>query len=78
MDATQMFTLTNLRHILKQYNPDPKAPLSLFQHSLAGLGAGLVVSFVATPVELLKAKMQVQYDSGSKVYKGPWDAARSL
>ncbi|KAJ1539611.1 hypothetical protein HK405_012674, partial [Cladochytrium tenue] len=95
MDATQMFTLTNLRHLLRLRRRELQSrstshggakpassdladiPLSVAEHSLAGLGAGIVVSFVATPVELLKAKLQVQYD-GEKVYRGPVDAARKL
>ena len=51
--------------------------LSVGYHALAGLGSGIVVSFVACPIEALKAKLQVQYD-GVKLYKGPVDAARKL
>ncbi|KAJ3214434.1 hypothetical protein HDU67_001674 [Dinochytrium kinnereticum] len=81
MDSTQMLTLTNLRVFFRQYNDAYRnsAPLSLGQHSLAGLGAGLVVSFVATPVELLKGKLQIQYEGkGKRAYNGPVDCAKKL
>ncbi|KAJ3411929.1 hypothetical protein HDV05_001510 [Chytridiales sp. JEL 0842] len=83
MDSTQMFTLTNLRLLIQSTNK-PGEKLSVFQHALAGLGAGIVVSFVATPVELLKAKLQVQYGRGAGVaeggqtVRGPVDCARVL
>lgn len=49
--------------------------LSLFQLSLAGAGAGAVVPFVLTPVELVKCRLQVQNSSGTgfRAYKGPFD-----
>jgi solute carrier family 25 carnitine/acylcarnitine transporter 20/29 len=76
MDATQWFALTNFRHILQKYL-QPGEKLSVGSHALAGLGSGIVVSFVACPVEVLKAKLQVQYE-GTRLYRGPFDAARSL
>ena len=55
----------------------PGAPeLSLFQLSLAGAGAGCVVPFVLTPVELVKCRLQVQNAgkaAGFREYKGPID-----
>jgi hypothetical protein len=79
MDSTQMMSLNNFRYLLQQQNP-PGVPLSVTQHGIAGLGAGICVSFVATPVELLKAKMQVQYERHgvTRIYSSPWDAARKL
>jgi solute carrier family 25 carnitine/acylcarnitine transporter 20/29 len=62
--------------LLKSYNGD--RPLSVFQHGLAGLAGGLTVSFVATPVEQVKARLQVQYNDGSRVYNGPIDCARQI
>ncbi|KAJ3096851.1 hypothetical protein HDU97_005479 [Phlyctochytrium planicorne] len=81
MDSVQMVTLTNLRVFFKQYNDEHHhgRPLSLGQHALSGLGTGLVVSFAATPVELLKGKLQVQYDGkGKRVYDGPIDCIKKL
>lgn len=39
---------------------DAEAPLSIAQLAIAGAGAGSVTSFVLTPIELIKCKMQVQ------------------
>lgn len=39
---------------------DSEAPLSLPQLAIAAAGAGAVTSFVLTPVELIKCRMQVQ------------------
>lgn len=51
MDSVQMGTLTNLRLLLQSRNGQNE-PLSVGQHALAGLGTGIVVSFVASPVEV--------------------------
>ncbi|KAI8904199.1 mitochondrial carrier domain-containing protein [Powellomyces hirtus] len=75
MDAVQMGTLNNLRYLLSDGG---KKKLSVPQHALAGLGAGIVVSFVANPVEVLKGRLQVQYDKGKTLYKGPVDCAKQL
>ena len=60
---------------LNGYNDKDGQKLSLFQQSLAGAGAGAVVPFVLTPVELIKCRLQVQnHDAtGFRVYKGPMD-----
>ncbi|KAL0079978.1 mitochondrial carrier domain-containing protein [Phycomyces blakesleeanus] len=76
MDSIMLGTLHNARVTMQSWNGDK--PLSLFQHGLAGLAGGLTVSFVATPVEQIKARLQVQYDSNTKVYKGPVDCIRQL
>ncbi|KAI8821041.1 mitochondrial carrier domain-containing protein [Fimicolochytrium jonesii] len=76
MDSVQMGSLNNLRLLIA--GGDPETMLSIPEHAAAGLGAGIVVSFVATPVELLKGKLQVQYDAATRVYKGPVDCARKL
>lgn len=47
MDSVQWAALTNFRIMLK----DSDGNLSLRGHCLAGLGSGLVVSFVASPIE---------------------------
>ncbi|KAG2229046.1 mitochondrial carrier domain-containing protein [Thamnidium elegans] len=75
MDSIMLGTLHNTRMIQQSWNGDK--PLSVFQHGLAGLAGGLTVSFVATPVEQIKARLQVQYD-GVKVYKGPIDCIKKV
>ncbi|CCG80655.1 Mitochondrial ornithine carrier protein [Taphrina deformans PYCC 5710] len=73
MDSVMLGSLTNYRRLLA---PDGK--LELWQHTLAGLGAGLTVSLVATPIEHVKARLQVQYDAASRTYSGPISATKSL
>ncbi|RKP06716.1 mitochondrial carrier domain-containing protein [Thamnocephalis sphaerospora] len=57
--------------------------LSLSAIALAGAGAGFVNSILASPVELLKVRLQVQRSLTSKhqtqqQYRGPTDLARAL
>jgi hypothetical protein len=56
--------------------PDHK--LSLFQLATAGSGAGMVVSFVLTPFELIKCRLQVtqSIDPNFRAYKGPIDCVK--
>lgn len=54
-------------------SPD-KHELTTWQRSCAGAGAGFAVSFVLTPVELVKCRMQVQNAPNVIAqYEGPWD-----
>ncbi|CDH49810.1 mitochondrial carrier [Lichtheimia corymbifera JMRC:FSU:9682] len=76
MDSIMLGTLHNARLIQQSWNGDK--PLTVFQHGLAGLAGGLTVSFVATPVEQIKARLQVQYDAATKVYTGPINCATQL
>ncbi|RDA85812.1 hypothetical protein CP532_5758 [Ophiocordyceps camponoti-leonardi (nom. inval.)] len=54
--------------------------LSPFGHGVAGVLAGATVSFVAAPVEQIKARLQVQYaaEKGRRFYSGPLDCARRI
>ncbi|KAF0444019.1 mitochondrial carrier [Gigaspora margarita] len=76
MDSVMLGSLHNYRLLLQ--GNDPTVKLNVFQHTLAGAGAGITVSFVATPIEQIKARLQVQYDSTTKLYNGPIDCARKL
>ncbi|KAJ2879533.1 hypothetical protein FB639_003064 [Coemansia asiatica] len=52
---------------------------TLGQIAIAGAGAGIVNSILASPVELLKVRLQVQYsDAGSAVFSGPVALGRHL
>ncbi|KAJ2830559.1 hypothetical protein IWW50_000214 [Coemansia erecta] len=53
---------------------------TLGQVAIAGAGAGIVNSVLASPVELLKVRLQVQYSTGegAKVFRGPVPLARHL
>ncbi|KAJ3065398.1 hypothetical protein HDU98_011252 [Podochytrium sp. JEL0797] len=79
MDSVTLTTLTNMRIFMQSLHPD--SPLRTRDQCVAGLVAGLTVSFVATPIELLKAKLQVQYNTKSstdRLYSGPIDLAKKL
>ncbi|OLY79885.1 Mitochondrial substrate carrier family protein L [Smittium mucronatum] len=80
MDAIQLGTLSNVRLILQ--GGDKNKVLTSFQHGCAGVVAGWAVSLVATPVELLKMRLQTQYNAyGSiekKTYNSALDCARKI
>lgn len=49
----------------------PEDPLTMSQLSTAGFLSGATVSFVLTPVELIKCRLQAQ-SVGETAFKGPW------
>ncbi|XP_027087509.1 mitochondrial carnitine/acylcarnitine carrier-like protein [Coffea arabica] len=64
---------------------EPGAPLSVNQQVVCGAGAGVAVSFLACPTELIKCRLQAQSalaGSGSAAvaikYGGPIDVARHV
>lgn len=66
-------------------NPPPKhavahAHLPSFGHGIAGVLAGLTVSFIAAPVEHVKARLQIQYAAhkSERLYSGPLDCLRKV
>lgn len=63
------------RFIVHQHseNSSERRELSLVELSLAGAGAGVAASFVLTPVELVKCRMQVSAQQDTPLYKGPLD-----
>lgn len=61
--------------------PDPALhKLSTVGHGVAGVMAGATVSFIAAPVEHIKARLQIQYSSvkAERLYQGPIDCARKI
>lgn len=63
----------------------PGAPLTVEQQVIAGAGAGVAVSFLACPTELIKCRLQAQSalaSAGSAAvavkYSGPMDVARHV
>ncbi|OVA01247.1 Mitochondrial substrate/solute carrier [Macleaya cordata] len=63
----------------------PGAPLTISQQVLCGAGAGLAVSFLACPTELIKCRLQAQsaladssLSAGAPKYSGPIDVARQV
>jgi ornithine carrier protein len=61
-NATLFVTYNQLQQVLARLFPyDPKTTATPISHlCAAGAGAGLAVSFVLTPIELVKCRMQVQ------------------
>ncbi|RHZ77415.1 hypothetical protein Glove_180g82 [Diversispora epigaea] len=76
LDSVMLGSLHNYRLFLQGNNPSKK--LTVLQHAMAGVASGWTVSFLASPVEQIKARLQVQYDSATKLYKGPLDCAIKL
>ncbi|KAI8072393.1 mitochondrial ornithine transporter 1 [Gongronella butleri] len=66
----------------KMLQTHPGEELPLGKIGLAGAGAGIVNSILASPVELLKIKMQAQYGKGAaggqRYFTGPVDCAKFL
>ncbi|XP_071702581.1 mitochondrial carnitine/acylcarnitine carrier-like protein isoform X1 [Rutidosis leptorrhynchoides] len=68
----------------------PGAPLTVNQQVIAGAGAGFAVSFLATPTELIKCRLQAQGSGSAAVaeagaaaarvvkYGGPIDVAKQV
>ena len=52
----------------------PGAPLSINRIGWAGAFAGVATTVVTTPIELVKARLQIQYSSGHAQFSGPVDA----
>jgi len=59
---------------------DEKKRLPSFGHGLAGMLAGWTVSFIAAPVEHVKARLQIQYSAtkSQRQYSGPLDCTRKI
>ncbi|KAL4062807.1 mitochondrial carrier domain-containing protein [Scleroderma yunnanense] len=60
-NASLFLSYNELQNLFRRFNGQPSSyDLTLSQLALSGAGAGAVTSFVLTPVELVKCKMQVQ------------------
>ena len=61
---------------IKQYSRE----LPALGHGIAGMMAGWTVSTIATPVEHVKARLQVQYsaDKSKRLYSGPIDCVKKI
>ncbi|KAK9470171.1 mitochondrial carrier domain-containing protein [Dipodascopsis tothii] len=78
MDSVMLGSLHNYRMLIKDHVFPDRERLPVIGHSLAGLGAGCTVSFVAAPIEQVKARLQIQYDAATRRYTGPINCAVSL
>lgn len=93
MDSIMLGSLTLYRGLLKEYVftsrvSQPQIPserlttekLPSLGHGIAGIMAGSTVSFIAAPVEHIKARLQTQYQAnkGDRLYSGPIDCTRKI
>jgi solute carrier family 25 carnitine/acylcarnitine transporter 20/29 len=60
--------------------PKDLSTLPSFGHGIAGTLAGSTVSFIAAPVEHVKARLQIQYaaDKKRRMYSGPIDCTKKI
>jgi solute carrier family 25 carnitine/acylcarnitine transporter 20/29 len=75
-----VFSIPRVREAIpfaKGSNPDT---LPSVGHGIAGILAGCTVSFIAAPVEHVKARLQIQYaaDKKQRMYSGPIDCSRKI
>ena len=58
----------------------PSNKLPAVGHGIAGIMAGFTVSFIAAPVEHIKARLQIQYavDKSRRLYSGPIDCSKKI
>lgn len=54
------------------------AHLPYYANLISGGFGGLCSTVIVTPVEQIKARLQIQYDAATKKYAGPIDCARQL
>jgi solute carrier family 25 carnitine/acylcarnitine transporter 20/29 len=79
-------SLSVYRRVLNDNYFSPRRPgeeqkkLPVLGHALAGIMAGWTVSFIAGPVEHIKARLQVQYqaDKSMRLYSGPIDCVKKI
>lgn len=90
MDSVMLGSLTIYRRVLLErvwtspafvsQETIKKNTLPSFGHGIAGMLAGSTVSFIAAPVEHIKARLQIQYAAkkADRLYKGPIDCTRKI
>lgn len=78
--APHMPTATKSKHEPIAGISPAVAHLPPFGHGIAGIMAGCTVSFVAAPVEHVKARLQIQYaaNKAERLYSGPVDCVRKI
>ncbi|OJJ42868.1 hypothetical protein ASPZODRAFT_162059 [Penicilliopsis zonata CBS 506.65] len=76
-----IFSKPHLRALMPFSSHDTDlTSLPTFGHGIAGVMAGTTVSFVAAPVEHVKARLQIQYaaDKSRRMYSGPIDCIKKI
>jgi len=86
IDSVLLGSLHNYRLFLMRQGMTESTPgsdvkrLTIPAHGIAGLLAGLTSAILATPVELIKVKLQLQLQRSvsDREFKGPIDCARRI
>ncbi|KAK5683572.1 hypothetical protein LTS10_005105 [Elasticomyces elasticus] len=92
MDSLMLGSLTFYRRLLNDRVFQPwragrnwtsdaeKSRLPAVGHGMAGMLAGWTVSFIAAPIEHVKARLQVQYSvsKAERLYTGPIDCTKKI
>ncbi len=81
MDSVMLGSLTVYRRLMQEHVfRAPGEPLPWYGHGMAGILSGATVSFVAAPVEHVKARLQIQYGArrADRLYAGPVDCVRKI
>ncbi|KJE93551.1 substrate carrier family protein [Capsaspora owczarzaki ATCC 30864] len=79
MNATLFCAYGAIKYTLNDNKPHGEKQLPILRMLLAGAETGAVVALVESPVDLIKAKMQTQYGSGSTAqYKSTFDCLRQV
>ncbi|KAE8379849.1 alpha-1,6 mannosyltransferase subunit [Aspergillus bertholletiae] len=75
-----IFSMPEIRRITPFAKYQDQNTLPSFGHGIAGIMAGTTVSFIAAPVEHVKARLQIQYaaDKSQRLYSGPIDCIRKI
>lgn len=85
MDSVLMGSMNVYRRLLGEHffhvgTDGGPSTLPLTGHGMAGMLAGCTVSFIAAPVEHIKARLQIQYAAkkADRLYSGPVDCLRRI
>ncbi|PIG87762.1 mannan polymerase complex subunit MNN9 [Aspergillus arachidicola] len=75
-----VFSRPEIRRITPFAKYQDRHTLPSFGHGIAGIMAGTTVSFIAAPVEHVKARLQIQYaaDKSKRMYSGPIDCTSKI
>lgn len=65
---TELLSLSSHHQHTLTMLDNPDEPLNLWQLALAGSWAGFVNSFVVSPVELVKTRLQIQYNAPTSFF----------
>ncbi|KAI9784638.1 MAG: hypothetical protein M1839_001860 [Geoglossum umbratile] len=78
--TTLPYTPGGIQKIIPPQEQEAYRKLPTIGHAIAGIMAGATVSFIAAPVEHIKARLQVQYavDKTKRLYSGPINCAQRI